>query len=178
MMADGSTFFRLGCLLMREAGAMMKTLFLAFLATTVSCTTAFASGTIYYGSRAGMEVTIVNMSGLDTSHAEIRTKHTRENAVAFCREYVQKVTPDCIKQELATPLNDLIQADCKTGVFTDFVGDRHQFQGRNPAAGSMAKYRLVDLKTNEAADGSSASGYSTNMGIFRALCPRTAPQDD
>ncbi|WP_240535506.1 hypothetical protein [Rhizobium freirei] len=173
-----STFPCFACLLTHKAGATMKILFLAFFAMTTSCTTAFASGTIYYGSRAGMEVTIVSMSGLDTSHAEIRTKHTRENAVAFCREYVQKITPDCIKQELATPLNDLIQANCKTGVFTDFAGDRHQFQGRNPAAGSTAKYRLVDLQTNEAADGSSASGYPTNMGIFRALCPRTAPQDD
>lgn len=155
----------------------MKTLFLAFCTTTACYTTVLASGTIYYGSRAGMEVTIVSMSGLDTSHAEIRTKHTRANAVAFCREYVQKVTPDCIKQELATPLNDVIKADCRAGIFTDFSGDQYQFQGRNPAADSITKYRLLNLQTNEVADGSSASGYPTNMGIFRALCPRTAPQD-
>lgn len=149
--------------------------------TTVLCglmaSAAEAAGTIYYGSRAGMEVTIVGMSGLDTTHAKIRTKHTRANAVAFCREYVQKVTPDCIKEELATPLKDVITADCKSGIFSDFNGNKYQFHGRNPAADSMAKYRVVNMKTGEDADGSSASGYPTNMGIFRALCPGTAPSD-
>lgn len=160
-----------------SAAAKMSVRFTACAATTffLAVSSAQASGTIYYGSRAGMEVTIVSMSGLDTSHAEIRTKHTRENAIAFCREYVQKVTADCIKQELAIPLNDVIKADCKAGIFTDFGGYKYQFRGRNPAPDGMAKYRLVNLQTNEDADGSSASGYPTNMGIFRALCPKLAP---
>lgn len=155
----------------------LKLVTLTAVLLTLMAGSSLASGTVYYGSRAGMEVTIVSMSGLDTSHAEIRTKHTRANAIAFCREYVQKVTPDCIRQELSTPLNDVIEADCKTGIFTDFAGDRYQFRGRNPARDSMAKYRLVNLQTNDDADGSSASGYPTNMGIFRALCPKTAPAD-
>jgi len=33
------------------------------------------------------------------------TKRTRENATAFCRDYVQKVTPKCIADELAVELD-------------------------------------------------------------------------
>jgi hypothetical protein len=138
---------------------------------------ALAAGTVGYGSRAGMEVDVVSMSGLDTSHAVIRTKHTRANATSFCREYVGKVTTQCIKEELAVPLNDSITADCKAGLFTDFQGNKYHLVGANPDKDSMAKYNLVDLATNEVADGSEASSYPTNMQIFHALCPRTAPAD-
>jgi hypothetical protein len=53
-----------------------------------SATPAIASGTIYYGSRAGMQVSVISVEGLNTSRAIIRTKHTREDATAFCRDYV------------------------------------------------------------------------------------------
>lgn len=139
--------------------------------------TARASGTIYYGSRVGMEVEVVSMSGLSSADAVIRTKHTRQNAVTFCREYVGKVTAQCIRDELAIPLNDSISADCPAGTFTDFRGNRYRFAGPSKDKDSMAKYRLIDLSTNEEADGSSASGYPTNMGLFRALCPMQAPDD-
>jgi hypothetical protein len=79
---------------------------------------AAASGTIGYGSRAGMEVSVISVEGLNTSRAVIRTKHTRENAVAFCRDYVGKVTEQCIRQELSVPLNDSITANCVTGEFS------------------------------------------------------------
>ena len=42
---------------------------------------------------------------------------------------------------------------------------------------ASAKYRIVDLSTNEVADGSSASGYGTNFEIYKALCPRHVPDD-
>lgn len=138
-----------------------------------------ASGTIGYGSRAGMEVSVVSVEGLNTSHAVIRTKHTRENAIALCRDYVQKVTEECIREELAVPLNDVITANCNTGEFTDFHGSRYRFLGPNRKSGDfvMSKYAIMDLATHEIADGSSASGYPTNMEIFRALCPARAPFD-
>ncbi len=44
---------------------------------------AHGAGSIYYGSRAGMEVTVVGVSGIGTTHAVIRVKHTRENARAL-----------------------------------------------------------------------------------------------
>jgi len=137
---------------------------------------ALAAGKIFYGSRAGMTVTVVSMSGLDTANAVIKTKHTREDAISFCREYLQKVTKECIDRELGTRLNDEIRGNCETGVFKDFSGNGWRFAGkvRKP---DMAKYRLIDLRTGQDADGSGASGYGTAMGIYKALCPRTAPAD-
>ena len=143
-------------------------------------TPAVASGTIYYGSRAGMQVSVISIEGLNTSHGIIRTKHTREDAIGFCREYVGKVTEDCIQKELAIPLNDIITANCNTGEFTDFYGSRYKFLGLNHATGDfvMAKYAIMDLATREVANGSMASGYPVNMGIYRALCPARAPLDE
>lgn len=138
---------------------------------------AIASGTIGYGSRAGMEVDVVAMSGIDTDHSIIRTKHTRQNAIAFCREYVGKVTADCIRQELAVPLNDQVTANCTRGEFTDFQGGRYRFAGPSRDKNSMAKYTVISLPSGEIADGSMASGYPVNIMIFRALCPTRAPGD-
>ena len=36
-----------------------------------------------YGSRAGMQVSILGMAGRDTAHAVIRFAHTRDNAIAL-----------------------------------------------------------------------------------------------
>ena len=126
-----------------------------------------------------MEVSVVSIEGLNTSHAAIHTKHTRENAIAFCRDYVGKITEECIRKELAVPLNDVITGNCTTGEFSDFFGNRYRFLGPNRQSADlvMAKYAIMDLATREVADGSSASGYPTNMEIFRALCPARAPFD-
>lgn len=133
-----------------------------------------ASGKIGYGSRAGMQVTVVSMSGLNTAHAVIRTRHTREDAVAFCRYYVRKITEPCIRGELTTPLNDLITANCSTGYFTDFFGTSHQFMGRMQKTQEFEPdFKIVDLDTGTVEDGSGASYYLVNLEIFRALCPRT-----
>lgn len=150
---------------------------LALSSVCYEATNANAGGKIYYGSRVGMSVTVVTMNGLDTSRAVIHTKHTRDDAVAFCRDYVGEVTEECVQGELETPLNDVISGNCQTGVFTDFYGTQYQFKGENPEADAMAKYVLVDLSNGKIADGSSASGYPVNMRLFRALCPKTAPFD-
>ena len=149
-------------------------------ALLIQATTVLAAGTIGYGSRAGMVVSVISLSGLDTSRAIIRTQHTRENAIAFCRDYVLNVTEECIQEELNTPLNDVITANCLSGEFTDFYGHRYRFLGiqQRTSSFSMAKYALVDVDTGKIADGSSASGYPTNMSIFRALCPMHAPYDE
>lgn len=136
-----------------------------------------ASGSIFYGSRAGMQVTVISMSGLDTRHAIIRTRHTRADAIAFCRDYVQKVTEQCIREELSVRLNDVISANCETGVFTDFTGNRYRFAGKNPDPGGDAHFKIIDLASGQIEDGSNASGYPVNMGIFAALCPNSAPPE-
>lgn len=133
---------------------------------------------IGYGSRAGMEVTVVSKESLDSEKATIRTRHTRENAIAFCRDYVQNVTEDCIQAELSTKLTDVIKADCWKGIFTDFYGTQWRFLGPNPRAGQSPKYYLVNTSmNNQLADGSMASGYPIAMDIFKALCPLLAPSD-
>jgi len=37
------------------------------------------------------------MSGLNTEHAVIKTKHTRANAIKFCREYAEDLSNKCIE---------------------------------------------------------------------------------
>ncbi|MER8467395.1 hypothetical protein [Mesorhizobium sp. M1409] len=127
--------------------------------------------TLYYGSRAGMEVTIVKTSGIGSSDARIVAKHTRRNATAFCRDYVGKVTEECIAKELQTPLHLEISANCRTGKFTTFYGANMFFQGRNPDAGATTDYLISDTDENVVLDGSGASGYDYTLDQFKALCP-------
>lgn len=148
------------------------------LAVAIQASPAFAAGKIYYGTRAGMHVSVVSMSGLDTARAVIRTKHTREDATAFCREYVGKVTPKCVKETLDdTRIGDKITADCTRGTFVDFRGNRYRFGGPNKDPDVIAKYRIVSVPSGEVADGSMASGYDVNLDIYKALCPNKAPHD-
>src|ERR1700730_11710825 len=154
---------------------MMAVILRTFLAFILVCgpTTVFASGKLNYGSRAGMTVTVVSMSGINGDRATIKTKHTKEDAAGFCRASIGKVTAKCIHDELATKLNDEITGNCATGRFTNFFGEDHQYLGEaNPkSADIFAKYMIKNIATGEIADGSSASGYPSNMGVFRALCP-------
>jgi hypothetical protein len=151
----------------------------AAIAALAASSSAFASGKIFYGSRAGMTVTVVSVSGVGTANAVIRTRHTRADAKAFCLEYAQDKSEACVRKEMETPLNDAISGNCNSGVFTDFGGGRHRFEGkvRRPSDDMMAKYVIRDLSNNDVADGSSASGYPTLMQIFRALCPNRAPSE-
>lgn len=126
-------------------------------------------------STVGKQPTIA--TGLDTDHAVIITKHTREDAAAFCRDFARRPTEDCIREDLAVPLKDRIEADCQRGSFTDFGGQRYRFLG--PSGGStVARYRIVNLTTGAVLDGTAGSGYSLAIGLYRALCPRHAPSDE
>jgi hypothetical protein len=147
---------------MRRLLLVLSALILAFPAS---------AKTIFYGGRAGMEVTIVKETGIGSTHASIVTKHTRQNAIAFCRDYVGKVTEDCIAKELQTALHLEITANCKTGKFTNFYGANMLFQGRNPDAGGPTDYLISDTDENVVLDGSGASGYDYTLEQFKALCP-------
>ncbi|MFC3324612.1 hypothetical protein [Mesorhizobium cantuariense] len=127
--------------------------------------------TLYYGSRVGMEVTIVKTSGIGSSHARIVAKHTRQNAITFCRDYVGKATEECIAKELQTALHLEITANCKTGKFTTFYGANMLFQGRNPEPGAATDYLISDTDDDVVLDGSGASGYDCTLEQFKALCP-------
>jgi hypothetical protein len=168
-------------LVVQSQRKVLRRLSLSATLILLSASYAVAAGKIYYGSRTGMTVTIRSMTGLDTAQAVIQTEHTRDDAIGFCKEYVQEdpVTEKCINDELSIQLSDVIQADCTRRIFSNFYGDKFQFQGRNSRPGEFGpRYLLMELRTRKIADGSSASGYDVNMDIFRALCPRTAPPAD
>ncbi len=137
--------------------------------------------TMDYGWRAGMEVSVIGMDGRDTSHAVIRFRHTRDNAVVFCRDFVRKVTEECVQDILAEAkgLKGPLTANCDTGEYSAFGGGHYRFLGRNPQAGYFAdnKYLIKDLDSGEFADGSTQSGYLINLDVYRALCPAHAPFD-
>ena len=156
-----------------EFTALQQTLAAPPTAPPLAAGPATRLGTIGYGSRAGMEVSIVSVEGLDTEHVVIRTEHTRENAISFCRDYIQNVTEKCISQELAVPLKAEITANCKTGDFSDFRGESFRFLSANhdPSTNYMAELAIMHVVTGEIADGTSASGYPVNRDIFHALCP-------
>jgi hypothetical protein len=135
--------------------------------------------TIDYGPRAGMEVSIVAMEGRDTAHATIRFRHTRDNAIAYCRDYVRNVTDECIRDALAeeTRFKDALTANCETGDFTDFTGVRYRFLGVRPGAGYFDddRYLIKDMDTGEMVGTAIASWYLTTLNVYRALCPAHAP---
>jgi hypothetical protein len=149
-----------------------------------------------YGTRAGMTVTVLAVEGLDTEHAVIRVKHTREDAEDFCRSYMDAPTLECASRTLVAEakLADRVTANCKSGEFTNVNGDRYRFEGLPDYSketkemadlreaierrGVRPKYIVRHLSDDEIADGSVASGYVMNMIVFRALCPATAPADD
>lgn len=123
--------------------------------------------TLAYGTRAGMDVTVVKKSNIGTAHAKILTRHTRANATAYCRDYVGKVTERCIADELKVKLLPEISADCKTGKFNTLYGYRYRLLGPNPQYdpnGGSTEYLLVEQGSSEPLDGSGASSYDVTLG--------------
>ncbi|UDL90167.1 hypothetical protein LGH82_01845 [Mesorhizobium sp. PAMC28654] len=150
---------------------------LAALCLCAASATVAHGETLGYGSRAGMEVTVVSKSNLGTSHAIINVKHTKANAVAYCRDYVGKVTPRCVSDELKVPLAVSISANCKTGKFSTLNSEGFTFSGPNPNhdpndSASQPEYLLLN-SNGESIGGSSADGYDVALEQFKALCPRS-----
>lgn len=122
-----------------------------------------ADNTIPYGTRAGMETTIVDSNGLGSERAMIQTEHTRENAKAFCREYVQTASESCIQETLRDVKADgTLIADCTTGEFSALGGT---------ALTRRHDGTIFNRDTNEVLDGSMASGEPVYAAQYAALCP-------
>jgi len=132
---------------------------------------------VYSGSPVGMYEDIIAKDGLNSSHAIIKTVPSRKGSITFCREYSKDYSIKCIEDGLYNERTGVITADCSTGRFVDFSGGRFQFIGKNNNTNGdiTADYLIKDLKTGEILDGSSASGYGVEGGIFKALCPLAAP---
>lgn len=152
--------------------------FISAAAFLLSCSPGFAADKIFYGSRIGMEVDIISVSGLGSNHAVIKTRHTRENAKAFCEKYNNDPSEKCVDQVLKdTRLNDEIEANCETGVFTALNGEHLRFAGKNKKKRNTDPMYLI-LNDGKPLDGSSASGYPYTISQFKALCPARVPVDD
>lgn len=121
--------------------------------------------TVPYGSRAGMDMTIVDASGIGTGRAVIQLQHTRENAKSFCLNYQQTSSESCIRETLADVSPEgMIVADCTTGEFSNLDGVAMTYH----AYGDI----IVNRDTGEELDGSSASGHPVSLAQYKALCPR------
>jgi hypothetical protein len=147
--------------------------------------------TIGYGSRIGMEVDIVSEYGLNSENALIVTRHTRENATKFCKEYLSTTSEKCIREEMAIKLASDIKGNCKTGLFSDFFGFTYRFEGKllapesDPVTPNYAirlissehPHRGGEVDTGTILGGSSASGYPVNMQIYATLCPASVKEN-
>jgi hypothetical protein len=149
----------------------------AAIAALAFSTAAAHAETLYYGSRAGMEVTVVRKLNIGSTHAKIRVKHTKANATAYCREYVGKVTAQCVADELKVQLLPEISANCKTGKFITLFGQGYRFLGANPQydpTGDATEYLIVEAGSAEPLEGYSATGYDVALEQFKVLCPNRA----
>lgn len=127
---------------------------------------------ISYGSRAGMNLTIVSKTGTDTSNAVIFAEMTEYDARSYCEQYVQDTSPGCVKNQLKDKsLSKTIVANCDTGDFRNFYGERLRYVRSNNGSS------LIRRSTGEILDGSAASGLSYNTEQFAALCPSSMKVD-
>lgn len=137
---------------------------------------------IVFGSRQGMDLTVVSVRGLDTTHAAIDARQTERNAAEYCTGYVgeQTATAACIAERMKEvgPAVMALRADCRSGNF-EVYGDRRVFLGRNghPQAGRSAEqpeFFIKEAATGEILEDYMATGYFRNVAVFRTLCPGAA----
>lgn len=130
---------------------------------------------IFYGGRAGMTMSVVGASALDTRAAMLYVEHTEKDAMSFCVQYELSAYAGCIERTLSEnkDLETKLAADCEIGTFNTPHGGHYRFQSRDPSpAQSEPEYIILDVDNgNQKLDGSSASGYFVALGVFEALCP-------
>lgn len=150
--------------------------FCSSITLTLGAATARADN-LPYGSRAGMQVTVTSKSGIGTSKAVIKIKHTAKDAKAFCVGYSEDYSMACVKRTLAEiKVGDRVTGNCKKRTWVDMYGRGYAFEGKAKSTGDfmMADYAVRDLSSGELLDGTSASGYGVALVIFQALCPGVA----
>lgn len=134
-------------------------------------------GTLPWGSRAGMVVTVTQKIGMDTSEATIYTEHNAANAKAFCIGYSEDNSEECVASQLehvrALKLKDSVSADCTKGTFTDLYGQAYSFHGRNNTSDPSDPEYILKQSGGGFLGADSASGYYRLLEIFGRLCPNT-----
>ena len=135
---------------------------------------------LYYGTRAGMHVSMKSFKGLGTRNAWIKVEHTRADANEFCVNYLLKRDNDeaCIAEGLRLTFPNDVRADCVDGTFTDLNGKRWSFIGENKnwkkdtALTDFAPaYLFEDEKGLKIESRCGACNYDTIKSLFKALCP-------
>jgi len=130
---------------------------------------------IPYGSRAGMTMSVIGASALDTRAAMLYVEHTEKDAMSFCLQYVLTADEECVERTMAEneDLETKLVADCEVGTFNTPYGGHYRFQSKNgPSAQLEPDFIILDVDDdNRKLDGSTASGYGTALGVFEALCP-------
>lgn len=140
------------------------------------------AASIYYGSRVGMYDDIVSRQGLDTQNAHITAKPSKDGSVKFCREYSRDYSQKCVDAQLRDSPAGVFAGNCQDKTFSNFSGYKFKFLGKASAiAGKKpedmsADYAIRDLSSGEILDGSTASSYDIELGIYQALCPSSAPK--
>lgn len=134
-------------------------------------------GKLPYGSRAGMEVTVLGSWALDTSAARIYFQHSYDDARSFCMQYVMTLDDKCIEDvmEEAKEFNRSVAADCESGEFETVYRQRYRFDGPGTGKGADPMYLIYPAEGGKKLDGSSASGYGVALTTFAMLCPGRVP---
>ena len=127
-----------------------------------------------------MDATVISMEGRDTAKAVIKAQHTRQDAIHSCRERgtlpPERVTEDCIRQELAKRIASVITADCTSGDFTDYYGIRYKVSLNTHQVYPISVINIVNLATGQIVDPYSPDRKIRQpLPIYRALCPAHAP---
>ncbi|RUU82742.1 hypothetical protein [Mesorhizobium sp. M7A.F.Ca.MR.362.00.0.0] len=150
----------------------------AVLAIAISASAGWADDQdpIYYGSRAGMQLTTVSTEGIGTANAKIHVRHTPKDAKAFCVQYNSDYSMACVKQTMAlVKIDDYVTGNCVKRTWLDLSNEKFAFLGRAKKSDEMiADYAIKRVKTGEILDGTTASGYWVELGIFQHLCPGIA----
>lgn len=146
-----------------------------------------AGDKIWSCSREYCRATITEVIGIDSDLSVIKYKENEDDIYYNCKvqhEDDKKEIAKCVVYMSSSENNDglkesEIKANCVNREIA--IGDNYnyKFVGRNKRVGEMqvAKYDLMDMKTGEILDGSTASNYPNVMLKYQMLCPKTAPDD-
>ena len=88
------------------------------------------------------------------------------------RGYASDYSLKCIN-DVSKPVQSTIMANCPDRRFKSFGTEEYVFLGKNKDTNSeiFSDYIIKKIKTNEILDGSTATGYEIQLGVFEALCP-------
>ena len=138
---------------------------------------------VSYGMRVGMYEAIDSRAGMDTDHARIVTRKSRDAAIINCRSN-GNFTIECIEDTLRRTPTPILTANCSTGLFAYALGiskdcdhcevpQVFKFLGKNPHKEEGAEFLIQRVENGYAMDGSWASTYGFALDAYALLCPKT-----